>query len=66
MAEFSCPKHGNVGTDVLNTHVLMQAAHVIDKRVITDPLGSTPKAEYICARCAAQMIDAAFLPLRRK
>lgn len=65
MSEFICPKHGNVGDAVLHTPTLLKTFRVVEGFVVTED-GPAPKNEYICARCAAEMIDAAFLPLRRK
>ena len=65
MTKFNCPRHGDIGKDVLHVPTLLKLANVIDG-IVPEEMGVSSNREYICARCAAEMIDAAFSPLRRK
>lgn len=58
--EFYCRKHGDIGQTVLNVRMIFVAAGV--------PVEDVPplKIEHVCARCAAEVIDDAFIPLREK
>lgn len=67
MTEFTCPKHGNIGKNVLNTHHLFRDAALVGGVVNLDIAASAlPDRQLVCMRCASELIDAAFPPVRER
>lgn len=69
MTDYTCPAHGDIGTDVLNTQklfdLLHHTQHIGDGHTHIST-SAYPKQELICARCLKALIDDQFAPVREK
>lgn len=63
MTKYHCPRHGDIGGDVLDTHALFGAAWKPNTAVSAAAL---PKQKHVCARCVAALIDDHFAPVRER